>query len=196
MIHPRLATKRLEKFTERCIFAVMKSDGPSLSFQDLVDQSGVSERTVRYYFQKGVLPPSPSQGRGVRYSQGYLDRLRLIRRLQEDNWSLDLIQKKLNGLSDADVSNLIHSSRPADAAKASGLSGYLEAALGSATARASLPDPGQEVWASKRSGTYRSRWERITLTEDVEIMVRHPLTREKSEQLEELIRLAERILKS
>jgi DNA-binding transcriptional MerR regulator len=174
----------------------VKPDDLSLSFQDLVDQSGVTERTVRYYFQRGVLPPPPSQGRGVRYSRGYLDRLRLIRQLQEDNWSLELIQKKLNGLSDADIADLVKTQHPEKPATTKSLSGYLDAALGRPLKSAPLPDPGQEVWASRRSGTFRSRWDRITLTEDVEIMVRHPLTREKSEQLEELIRLATRILKN
>ena len=50
--------------------------------------ANVSRRTVRYYIQKGLLPPPKGQGRGSFYDSSHLSRLIEIRDLQQKGISL------------------------------------------------------------------------------------------------------------
>ena len=49
------------------------------SIGDLAVAGGVSRRTVRFYVQRGLLEPPLGLGRGARYSEAHLARLREIR---------------------------------------------------------------------------------------------------------------------
>lgn len=51
----------------------------SYSIGDLAAAGGVSRRTVRFYVQRGLLQPPLGLGRGARYSEAHLARLREIR---------------------------------------------------------------------------------------------------------------------
>jgi DNA-binding transcriptional MerR regulator len=64
---------------------------------DLAGLGGVTRRTVRYYVQEGLLPPPLGVGRGPHYDRTHLDRLLLVRRLQEDGKTLDEIRAVLAG---------------------------------------------------------------------------------------------------
>jgi Ca-activated chloride channel family protein len=57
----------------------------------LAAQAGVSARTVRYYVQRGLLPPPVFRGRDTLYGAEHLTRLGLIRRLQRLYLPLDRI---------------------------------------------------------------------------------------------------------
>lgn len=50
---------------------------------ELADRSGIPTRTIRYYSQQGLLQPPELKGRVGYYSSDHLDRLRLIKELQE-----------------------------------------------------------------------------------------------------------------
>ena len=76
------------------------------SVNELADEAGVTRRTVHYYIAQGLLPASGSEGRGSRYGQGHLDRLRLIRQLQREHLPLAEIRRRLDGLTDAQVADL------------------------------------------------------------------------------------------
>jgi len=66
---------------------------------DLARQADVSARTVRYYVQRGLLPPPVFRGRDTVYSSEHLLRLKAIRRLQERFLPLDAIQQELERCS-------------------------------------------------------------------------------------------------
>lgn len=85
----------------------------------------MTERTVRYYVQQGLLP-APGGGRGPKYHQGYLDRLRLIRRLQSEHLPLAEIRRRLEGMSDAEVAGAL---APAATAEGSARD-YIDTVLG------------------------------------------------------------------
>ncbi|MDQ0466781.1 DNA-binding transcriptional MerR regulator [Caulobacter ginsengisoli] len=59
--------------------------------RDLAALTGVSERTVRYYVQEGLLPPPAGRGRGAHFTDDHLTRLKLIRALQQAGNDLDTI---------------------------------------------------------------------------------------------------------
>ena len=67
-----------------------------LTLGALTAAADVSVRTVRYYIAEGLLPPPEGSGPGSAYTQGHLDRLRLIQRLKEAYLPLKEIRRRLS----------------------------------------------------------------------------------------------------
>ena len=59
-----------------------------LRVEELAGQSGVSVDTVRFYQGRGLLPPPRREGRVALYGDAHAERLRRIRTLVEDGFSL------------------------------------------------------------------------------------------------------------
>jgi DNA-binding transcriptional MerR regulator len=79
---------------------------------ELAARAGVSVDTVRYYQTRGLLEPPQREGRVAWYSADHLERLRHVRSLQAQGFTLASIDRLLSG----DVS-------PADSALAAALTG-------------------------------------------------------------------------
>jgi Ca-activated chloride channel family protein len=62
---------------------------------ELAAKAGVSARTVRYYVQRGLLSAPQFRGRDTVYTNDHLQRLKAIRRMQEQFLPLDQIQVEL-----------------------------------------------------------------------------------------------------
>ena len=77
------------------------------SLQDLVDLAGVTPRTIRYYIVQGLLPSPGKAGPGAIYTDGHLNRIRLIKRLQREHLPLAEIRARLAALDDATVAALV-----------------------------------------------------------------------------------------
>jgi DNA-binding transcriptional MerR regulator len=73
---------------------------------DLARLADVTPRTVRYYVAQGLLPSPGQAGRGARYPESALERLRLIRELQRRHLPLAEIRARLVGLSDTELQAL------------------------------------------------------------------------------------------
>jgi DNA-binding transcriptional MerR regulator len=86
---------------------VATSNAARMSLGELTDAARVSVRTVRYYIAEGLLPPPEGTGPGSAYTQGHLDRLRLIQRLKEAYLPLKEIRRRLSGLGDEDVRRML-----------------------------------------------------------------------------------------
>jgi DNA-binding transcriptional MerR regulator len=78
-----------------------------LTLGELTAAADVSVRTVRYYIAEGLLPPPEGSGPGSSYTQGHLDRLRLIQRFKEAYLPLKEIRRRLSGLSDDEVRSML-----------------------------------------------------------------------------------------
>ncbi len=78
-----------------------------LPLRELTRAAGVSVRTVRYYIAEGLLPPPVGGGPRSAYTQGHLDRLRLIALLKERYLPLKEIRRRVAGLDDAEVRRLL-----------------------------------------------------------------------------------------
>jgi DNA-binding transcriptional MerR regulator len=166
----------------------------NLGLSELCERAGVTQRTVRYYIQQGLLP-MPGAGRDSRkYDAAYLDRLQLIRRMQREHLPLAEIRQRLTGLSDSKVASMLSESRTdTGSAKA-----YLAAILGS-SAPSVAEEPGMTAnrsFASPHSSYPRDReqWDRMRLADDVELHVRRPVTRDMNRRLERLLEAARQIL--
>ena len=166
------------------------SDDPVLyDLQELSGRAGVTPRTVRYYIQQGLLPAPGMTGPGAKYGQAHLDRLRLIRRLQREHLPLAEIRRRIEGISDAEVRER---SAAADYAR-----GLLDS-VAMARPLASMELPGLRSPSPPPPppppATERSQWERISLTPDLELHVRRPLSREHNKLVERLLAHARRLL--
>ena len=184
-----------------------------LDLNDLCEQADVTARTVRYYIQQGLLP-SPGPGSGARYGSAHLSRLRVIRRLQREHLPLAEIRRRLEGLDDTALQALVEAPGPPDPASAVSAVDYVRTVLGaSASAGMSPPTrvsssttpgsllpaspaaPGTGARAGARGTPDRAQWERITLTPDVEVHVRRPLSREDNRRVDKLLEHARDIFK-
>ena len=180
---------------------------------DLAERADVPPRTIRYYIQEQLLPSPGQVGPGVKYSPGYLGRLRLIRRLQREGLALAEIRTRLQTMDDGAVEAALRTPEPAGSSAAD----YVREVMG---ARRADPTTGPSprgatlVYATlKRSAPAassgrvepprfspsihkpreRSQWERIALTEDFELHIRRPLSRDANRRLERLLEQARRI---
>jgi len=161
---------------------------------ELSDRAGVTPRTVRYYIQQGLLRAPGVTGPGLKYGEGHLSRLRLIRWMQRDHLPLAEIRRRLETLSDREVGGLL-ARRVAVREAGSGHSSaadyareVLDAALVPlAASMASAPSPPPPA-------AERSQWERISLAPDLELHVRRPLSREHNKLVERLLAHARRLL--
>lgn len=183
---------------------------------DLADLAGVTPRTIRYYVSIGLLPAPEQAGPRTRYSDGHLARLRLIRHLQRQHLPLAEIGSRLADLDDEAVAAALDagvSARPADSA----LEYINRLTGGSHLAMDAMPDASPEPRLMKEIGPIepraharapaelspsdqkarpdtRTRWERVPLSEHVELHVRQPLDRRTHKQIERLIRLGREML--
>jgi DNA-binding transcriptional MerR regulator len=163
---------------------------------ELSDRARVTPRTVRYYIQQGLLRAPGMTGPGAKYGEGHLDRLRLIRRLQQAHLPLAEIRRRLEALSDAEARELLSQTLGVNEARTprAGTAADYARGLLNPTAR-----PGPAALASSAptpppSAADRSQWERISLTPDLELHVRRPLSREHNKLVERLLAHARRLL--
>ena len=164
----------------------------ALDLAELADQAGVSQRTVRYYVQQGLLPSPESRGPATRYEREHLDRLRLIRRLQREHLPLAEIRRRLEQLGAHEIRELLarEPDRPRSSAK-----DYIRKVLSGPAPRLEEPPAlfhAEAAMRAKRRAprSDRSQWERIGLASDVELHIRRPLTREQNRQVERLLEAA------
>ena len=77
---------------ERKVWSHVQGQEPSVKIGEVARVAGVSIDTVRFYEQRGVLPPAPRRPSGYReYSTATVGRIQLARRMQSVGLSLDEI---------------------------------------------------------------------------------------------------------
>ncbi len=136
-----------------------------LKLDELATRAGVSPRTVRYYIQRGVLPPPDFKGPDTAYSERHLHALKAIKRLQEDYLPLDAIAAALHGKSEAELRKIA----------ASGLAHSKP--VGATTPRSEIA----KVEAAKTIEAKRG--ERIAVAEGIELWVEEGADRALVEQI-------------
>ena len=181
------------------------------SLAELARVTGVTPRTVRYYIVQGLLPGANDTGPSAWYEERHLSRLRLVRELQRQHLPLAEIRARLAGLADDEVLELIEAQASKPAASDGSALDYVRALLG--TARRDAPSPRVLRAYEVEPGTVfsvatppsatpkepaptaeRSQWDRIALTNDIELHVRRPLSRLDNRRVERLITIARQVL--
>lgn len=83
------------------------------AMDDLVRETGINERTIRYYITLGLLQAAHGRGPSASYDAGHLNRLQMIDRLKQQRVPLKDIKARLGDLTDRDVATkLAVQSRP------------------------------------------------------------------------------------
>ena len=162
--------------------------------------SGTPPRTIRYYIQEHLLPRPHAKGSKARYGDEHLDRLLLIRSLQDGGETLEKIRALLEVMDDAAVrrslSDLGSGGLPSEApADSSSALDYIRMARATSPTAARLAQHESLSQASLLStsppassgGRRFSTWQHIALTPDIELHVRRPLPRSQRRDLEELL---------
>lgn len=72
-------------------------DGDQLTIDQLAHRTGMTVRNIRAHQSRGLLPPPEVRGRTGYYGREHVARIELIKDLQADGFSLDLIRRLLEG---------------------------------------------------------------------------------------------------
>ena len=73
----------------------MQPEEPRFSLAELVESSGLPERTIRQYITEGLVPPALGRGRARYFTPGHLEQLEVVKRLRSERLSLDEIRERL-----------------------------------------------------------------------------------------------------
>ena len=168
--------------------------------------SGTPPRTIRYYIQERLLPRPHGKGPKASYGDEHLDRLLLIRSLQDGGETLEMIRGLLEVMDDAAVnrslSDLDEGQLPLEApADSSSALDYIRTARASSPTAARLQQHeslrqaslASSASAASPGGRHFSTWQHIALTPDIELHARRPLPRSQRRDLEELLEAAKEI---
>jgi DNA-binding transcriptional MerR regulator len=119
------------------------------SIGELAAAAGVTTRTVRYYTAEGLLPPPDARGRYALYGAEHLLRLRAIARLKQAYLPLGEIRHRLQGLSAAQLAELLGA--PAETAAPTSAADYVSQVLGERARPAQAPEAPMPVHAPAAS---------------------------------------------
>jgi DNA-binding transcriptional MerR regulator len=175
-----------------------------LTLKDICARTGVTPRTVHFYIQQALLPPPDGAGRGARYSDDHLARLRLIKRLQKEHLPLNEIRRQLASLSDDQVVQALAGRPPSSAGVKESALDYIQSVKSSGGYRGRIhraSRPTMDAVASltpewsKDPPVRHSQWERIVLNDDLELHIRRPLSRERNRFVDKLLAFAKQTTK-
>jgi DNA-binding transcriptional MerR regulator len=143
------------------------------TLKELAAASGESERTIRFYQQRGLLRQPGQIGPGAHYDASDRLRLLLIRRLQAEGLTLTEIAARFATLDDAAIRDeaLRHGSAIDYVRSVLGESPHAVYSVDSQAGPPPTPQP-----ASPLSPPPTAQWERIEVTPGIELHVKHPIS--------------------
>jgi DNA-binding transcriptional MerR regulator len=186
------------------------------AIHELAKRADVSVRTIRYYIDEGLLPAPDTRGRYSVYTEEYLDRLELIRRLKDSFLPLKEIRATIISLSWEEVKTSLADLRQRNAEqqqsndskgepksmhqieddRTSALE-YIADLLNSEPVKRPIPpriiDPTETVWLKRPPDLDLASWQRITLSDGLELHIRQPYRPEDQPKIEHLLRLARKL---
>ena len=93
---------------------------------ELSKLTGVDARTIRHYISIGLLPPPQTMGRGAKYGEIHLERLKAIKVLRRNNMKLDEIRDELSRIDRDRMDELLEEWSLEDPSSASGYLDQIE----------------------------------------------------------------------
>jgi len=73
---------------------------------EVVRETGVRRGTLRHWVKMGLLPPPPRRGRGTKYDEAFITRVRAARALREQGHRLREVRRRLAKATALDLSVL------------------------------------------------------------------------------------------
>lgn len=189
---------------------------------ELAERTGVSTRTIRYYVEQGLLPQPEIQGKYAVFNEDYLIRLKLIKYLKDAYLPLREIKRKLETLMVPEMHDLVRKFEldpvralaeldiyPAERSRnltptddeeesSENAHDYIQRTLNRKPAvvrerpvmfqAAAMPAPKSALEPVSES------WQRVDLAPGVELNIRQPQPQSMRVKLEEVIKMARKIL--
>jgi len=170
---------------------------------ELARETGVSIRTIRYYMEEGLLPPSRARGKYAVFDNEYIDRVHLIRIMKETYYlPLKEIRRQVENLNPQEIKDLLakyEEGNPADQAGATPNKAvdYISRLMNrqaenSQTRRAVMP-PAAPSPLSVQAAPPRESWQHIPLADGLELHIRQPVSTEEEAHIQELVDLAKKL---
>ena len=176
-------------------------------------------RTIRFYISEGLLPAPETRGRYAVYTDEYLDRLELIRRLKDSFLPLKEIRATVSALSWEEVQASLADLRKQDAQaqriamagektsqgqrageRRSSAAEYIAELLSSKPANRPLPPQPVGLPAASKtadsSGAREESWQRIHLAPGIELHIQQPVHSSNLQKIEQIVRLAKKLFSS
>lgn len=97
---------------------------PHLSLEDLEQLSGFSERTIRSYIARGLVPPPRGRGRGSSYGEEHLVRLNFLKAIRDAvprELPLSVLERLLEDLPEEQIARIARGEEAVVAAALDGL---------------------------------------------------------------------------
>lgn len=169
------------------------------SLREVAAQVGVELRVLRSWMGHPYrILPGFGRGSGTRYPQAFLDRAKLAQRLRDEHLPLAEVANRLRSVADHELEQLLNGNPvPSGRASKGSAADYAAAVLNSRGVTVSmfaLAKPlRQQSPVAKSPILARAAWERIPLSDAVEVHARRPMTREENRLLDDLLKEAERI---
>lgn len=195
---PKSTPKRPRKNTAQAAASVTAAE-QTYSLKEVAAQVGVELRVLRSWMGHPYrILPGFGRGSGTRYPQAFLDRAKLAQRLRDEHLPLAEVANRLRGVPDHELEQLLNGALALSGRAAKGSAADYAAAVlnsrGVTVSMFALAKPvRQQSPLSKGTTLARASWERIPLSDAVEVHARRPMTREENRLLDELLKEAERI---
>jgi DNA-binding transcriptional MerR regulator len=195
---PKSTPKRPRKSAAKVV-VVAPATEQTYSLKEVAAQVGVELRVLRSWMGHPYrILPGFGRGSGTRYPQAFLDRAKLAQRLRDEHLPLAEVANRLRGVPDQELEQLLNGA-PAPSGRASkgSAADYAAAVLNSRGVTVSLFERAKPVFQQslpiRKQPLARAAWERIPLSDAIEVHARRPMTREENRLLDELLKEAERI---
>jgi DNA-binding transcriptional MerR regulator len=139
------------------------------------------------------------------YTDEHLERLRLIKQMQASGMPLATIRAQLRSMGAQDIADSIQPSMPSRVSESA--VDYIRGVLGAPVTPASLPAPAAQSVPYPSSAPkpsqppptgepdFRSQWDRVGITPDIEIHIRRPMTRTDQKRVYRLIEYARQLFR-
>jgi len=142
-----------------------------MTIRQLADRAGVTQRTIRYYTDEGLIDAPVDKVRTPRYTERHLLQLLAAARLKAGYLPLRVIRARMAGMNDADLHEVINSASvaieelvTADVPEEVTASHHVERVVSNAKPDYSVPAVAE--------GTQDFRWHRYVIDEGIEIHFR------------------------
>jgi DNA-binding transcriptional MerR regulator len=195
---PKSTPKRPRKSAAKVV-VVAPATEQTYSLKEVAAQVGVELRVLRSWMGHPYrILPGFGRGSGTRYPQAFLDRAKLAQRLRDEHLPLAEVANRLRGVPDQELEQLLNGT-PAPSGRASkgSAADYAAAVLNSRGVTVSLFERAKPVFQQslpiRKQPLARAAWERIPLSDAIEVHARRPMTREENRLLDDLLKEAERI---
>ena len=181
---------------------------------ELASLSDVSIRTIRYYIAEGLLPPPDIRGRYAVFTDEYMHRLNLIKRLKDAYLPLNRIREVLNALDDSQIVPLLHEFDTDPVAALAGLQAlpvfnpdaqpnlelnrpplnsalqYIQSLRAPGVADSRAPERQYPMTRPSRNADHPGEaWQRIQLAPGLELHVRQPVHANLQLLIDQIIKL-------